>query len=138
MTIFGVEFEKSKRVEIFIKDVDKRLHSNNMVKNPFVGYAFTLSDKVVQTAIIKMRCIYPQLLYVGFTLLGIILYFTKFRLTYWLLICIPLFLFAGLNNKYWFYAVMVRGLKSKGYSGHVKLLSDEEVKEVLALKCRNI
>lgn len=124
MAMFVISTEADETVTKFVKETRDRLLSHNIVTNPFVGDVSRIDvaeDKRIRAYhIFSMRPIWPNVTYIGWVGLLIILY--AWGLTYF---AIP-FLVFGLAGFFWsplfFFYMLKLGLKKAGYKGEVKMV----------------
>jgi hypothetical protein len=99
--MYGFLAEVDSLVKDYVDDTHRRLQVEDLVKNPFEGYAHhvKVGDKLL--VIISIKHIYPNILFHGF--IGRLFYKAMFR----------------------------RGLKKVGYVGKLKLVSDKFIAKSL-------
>jgi len=124
MAYFGVETEQSEIVNAFVIDTNQKLQKQDVVKNPFSEGKVL---KIRNGLFVYMKAVYLNIaLYSALFSAILILIFNGFEWTQWFGIPIFFVVLAFFWSKYFYYAMMMWGLRKRGYKGKFKLLSDEE------------
>lgn len=124
MALFGIRTEKNEKVDLFVKETNERLGSNNLVKNPFTGNIKSISPRL---HIINMKPIYLNyplvafcfLFTIGLVFMNMILLTASVVFAFLSLIWTAPFLFLFLKI----------GLKRSGYKNKIKYLRPAEILE---------
>jgi hypothetical protein len=130
MVSFGIEVEESPELFEFVKQTQARFEVEDFVKNPFKGFIKLYKTEPLKAMVlVQARPIYPNAFWVGLVFaLGL---YIIGGLTLWLIIPGILLIYSGFHTKQFFFFVLKKGLKKKGYKHSLKLLSNDELIEVL-------
>lgn len=125
MAIFGVETDRAAIVRKYMRESNERLQKKSMISNPFYGRIVRVpsSDQVKDYYVVDMDPVYPKIYLIGIFTMIVALFFTGFRLTYWL---VPSFVFFSCGifwSKYFYYVMLKLGLKKAGYNKKLKLIT---------------
>lgn len=135
MAVFGVVVEDQEIIKEFFKEVKEKLGTTNLVRNPFTGGVISFRSerrvkgetKVNRGYIIKMSPFYFNFAIVGF-MFTLVLFFIWPRS--WIGIAAIIFM---IMNLFWsgkfYYFIMKKGLKKKGYKGTIRYLKPKEIIE---------
>ena len=128
MAILGIETGKDPKVMEFMLESDKRLQSNNVVKNPYEGKIKKInSENDKESYAIVMTPIYPRFYLFGIILIILPMLFIGIRFSWWMLPGIILFSLGIFWSKIPVYLGILIGLRKQGYKGKVKIISNNEI-----------
>lgn len=135
MASFGFKTEANELVDKFVLDTDKRLNSENFVKNPFKGKIKKIDSLSNESYYgVSMKPIYPPFYYVGLLLIFIQLWFSNFTINLWMLPGTLIFLLGYFYSASFFYFMLGKGLRKVRYKGKLVRISKSEVITILLNK----
>lgn len=131
---FAVVTEKDIKVIKYIKDTQKRLKSDDLVKNPFKATVKVIkNDDNNITTLFNMVPIWPNFPPIVALIMTVGLLMVS--ASPWLFIIPLVFLALGF---FWtdtfYYAIFKTGLKKAGYEGHVKKIKTNEIIEIMSTR----
>lgn len=122
--LFGVEVETDKMIDRFFKGMEQRSLEENMVKNPFIIY---LKKFPAGLWVLSIRPLYTNFSVFGWLCAFAVWFMWGF--TAWLFIPIFIGLLGFFWSKYFYYLMLLKGLRKAGYKGPVRLLNEHEIIE---------
>jgi len=125
MVIFGVITNKDKSVIKYMFDVNNRLHAENLLLNPFRGGTKSYGLTNEQLTIINIEPIYPNLTFIGWIYCVSVLFFGISL--YWLIPGIIISLLGLFWSKYFFYLILLFGLRKETYKGKIKMVNSNSI-----------
>jgi hypothetical protein len=128
LALFVVKADTSTEALEFFARTAERLEGNSLLKNPFIGKITRFSSLYV----VDINPIYPNV--TPFVFLSFIFVVVVWGWAWWMLSLLILSSAYFFWTKWFFYPILKRGLRKSGYSGEVKLCSNEDaLKEVVTL-----
>jgi len=131
MSIYGVDIEDNKTLDLFVKEMQHKLKSPDLFQNPFKGFIkknkYPTPYLFVYFDLIWINPFYPAL----FLTMALTLAF-KFTLHWTFLFLIPLWLGAFMFTKPFSQIALHCSLRKFGYKGKINFISDTELLKRLA------
>lgn len=126
--IFSLMTKQSEVMDAYMQETQKRLQSNDFIKNPFKGEIKGYDIKESTVYICKIEPIYPNFSYLG--LIGIAsLYWFGFNWSFYVGLVI---MFTGFFWTRWFFIMMLRlGSRRMGYQGYIRSISSDTIMELI-------
>jgi len=124
MPILKVEVDKNLSEREFFIDIKERLEKPDLVNNPFNGGVYMLPRDDKLLVFLDLEPIYPDIIpKIGLFLAGLSL---LFGWTVLMVAGLLLGLTAFLWSERFFYYVLLRGRKKKGFVGGIRFVYDKE------------
>jgi len=131
MAIFGVKVSDWKEAKPFFSETGVRLKGGNMVKNPFTGKIKRIDDLYIMGI---------EPIYFNFThyiwLIGAVTFFV-FGFKWFHFLVIGLGSLSIFWSRYFFYYMLKKGLRKRGYTGEMRLVGHKEIINTSILKWDN-
>lgn len=126
MAVFGVEVRETEELKWFLKEINKKIKVNDMVKNPFFIKIkrFVSRDRVF--LIFKIDPIWPNFSFIGYPIL-IVWWMIIQRFSFFFLIPLAICFSGVFWTSYFFYLSCRLGLMKAGYKGYIKRLGSKDI-----------
>lgn len=128
MARFLIHTEDIREVREFIAETNQRLQAHDLVKNPFYGSMKVVKEDNGLTFLADLEPIYPgtAFVYLGILYTAATLQISR-RLSLWLIPGLFFFCIYGLFTWPFFYVMLRKGLRKKGYRGVIRLEKNKHV-----------
>lgn len=132
MVVFGVLTERNDAVASYVSTTNAKLKEANMLLNPFEGdVRLVKQEKGDDLHIVNISPLYFNFTIFGWLFVLMIFFFNKWHWSWLMIPGIALGCLSIFWMKMFYIFIYKKGLRKTGYKGNIKIISNEEVINLL-------